>query len=111
MSKPQFTDELANINQKILADGETLPQVTMKDGTKVQTGTVATMLHNIERYNAGERGDVEQELIQAIPTLIKIGMFELFSVDEWASNENLGRNFLAKQARQLIGEYQKILND
>jgi hypothetical protein len=34
---------LAEINQEILADGESLPSVKLKDGTKVQTGTVATM--------------------------------------------------------------------
>ena len=49
-------NDLAAINQKILADGESLPLVQLKDGSKVQTGTVATMLRNIELYNAGERG-------------------------------------------------------
>ncbi|MDX5371120.1 MAG: hypothetical protein LPK18_01610 [Pseudomonadaceae bacterium] len=41
-------NELARINGKILAAGEQLPAVTLHDGSRVQTGTVATMLHNIE---------------------------------------------------------------
>ena len=41
------TKELAEINQKVVQDGEVLSQVKLKDGSRVQTGTVATMLHNI----------------------------------------------------------------
>ena len=48
---------------------DALPAVTLKDGSRVQTGTVATMLYNIALYNAGERGAVEEELKMAIPTL------------------------------------------
>ncbi|EEH67316.1 hypothetical protein HMPREF0023_3137, partial [Acinetobacter sp. ATCC 27244] len=40
------THELSEINQKVVQEGEVLPQVRLKDGSKVQTGTVATMLHN-----------------------------------------------------------------
>ena len=47
------TKELAEINQKVVQDGEVLPQVKLKDGSRMQTGTVATMLHNINLYNAG----------------------------------------------------------
>ena len=77
------TKELAEINQKVVQNGEVLPQVKLKDGSRVQTGTVATMLHNINLYNAGVRGTVEKELILAVPTLFKVGMFDLFSADEW----------------------------
>lgn len=77
------TKELAEINQKVVQNGEVLPQVKLKDGSWVQTGTVATMLHNINLYNAGVRGAVEKELILAVPNLFKVGMFDLFSADEW----------------------------
>ncbi|WP_197457446.1 DUF7709 family protein [Crenobacter luteus] len=66
---PAGTEQLAAVNRRILSDGETLPTVTLKDGSRVQTGTVAAMLHNIARYNAGERGEVERELALAVPTL------------------------------------------
>jgi nitroreductase len=56
------TSRRAAINTKILASGESLPTVHLKDGTKVQTGTVAAMPHNVALYNSGERGQVETEL-------------------------------------------------
>ncbi|WP_288402862.1 hypothetical protein [uncultured Acinetobacter sp.] len=98
------TKELAEINQKVLQDGEVLPQVKLKDGSRVQTGTVATMLHNINLYNAGVRGAVEEELILAIPTLFKVGMFDLFSADEWINGTNAGRRFVGEQAKQFLAD-------
>jgi len=94
--------ELAKINSKILAEGENLTAVTLKDGTLVQTGTVATMLHNIKLYNAGERGEIEKELEKAIPTLIKIGLFDLFSPDEWIAGDNPGRKFVGQKRLELL---------
>ncbi|ENU25759.1 DUF7709 family protein [Acinetobacter modestus] len=98
------TKELAEINQKVVQDGEVLPQVKLKDGSRVQTGTVATMLHNINLYNAGVRGAVEEELIFAVPTLFKVGMFDLFSADEWINGTNAGRRFVGKQAKQFLAD-------
>ncbi|MFT4020894.1 MAG: hypothetical protein QM666_05175 [Acinetobacter sp.] len=100
------TEQLAAINQKIIQDGQILPTVKLKDGSQVQTGTVAAMLHNIQRYNAGERGDVEQELILAIPTLFKVGLFDLFSVEEWIHGENAGRQFVGEQARRYLEKFE-----
>ncbi|MFW1947744.1 hypothetical protein ACG907_07515 [Acinetobacter bereziniae] len=102
MSSIQNSNQLSSINQKIIQEGEVLPAVTLKDGTKVQTGTVATMLHNIDLYNQGLRDEVEQELILAIPTLIKVGLFDLFSPDEWISGDNLGRRFVGEKAKQFL---------
>ncbi len=102
MSLIQNSNQLSSINQKIIQEGEVLPAVTLKDGTKVQTGTVATMLHNIDLYNQGLREEVEQELILAIPTLIKVGLFDLFSPDEWISGDNLGRRFVGEKAKQFL---------
>ena len=62
MTKGAGLDQLSVINQKVVGEGEVLPQVVLKDGSQVQTGTVATMLHNIELYNAGQRGQIEEEL-------------------------------------------------
>jgi len=98
------TKELAEINQKVVQDGEVLPQVKLKDGSRVQTGTVATMLHNINLYNAGVRGGVEEELILAVPTLFKVGMFDLFSADEWINGTNAGRRFVGEQAKQFLAD-------
>lgn len=65
----------------------------------MQTGTVATMLHNIQPYNLGERGAIEDELILAILTLTKVGLFDLFSVDKWVNGDNAGRKFIGEQAQ------------
>lgn len=90
--------DLAAINSKILADGESLPMVQLKDGSKVQTGTVATMLRNIALYNAGERGAIEEELAAAVPTVIKVGLFDLFPAEEWIAGDNPGRRYVGQLA-------------
>ncbi len=101
---PENTEQLGSINKKIVAEGEELPVVTLKDGSKVQTGTVATMLRNVALYNAGERGEVEEQLKIAVPTLIKVGLFELFSVDEWINGQNPGRSFVGLYAKEYLGK-------
>jgi hypothetical protein len=68
--KTKHTDQLNKINRKVIADGEVLPVVKLKDATPVQTGTVATMLYNIKQYDEGVRREIEPELELAIPTLL-----------------------------------------
>ena len=109
MSKIIGTNELSNINQKVVQEGEVLPQVTLKDGSRVQTGTVATMLHNINLYNAGVRGSVENELSVAVPTLFKVGLFDLFSVEEWISGNNAGRKFVGEKAKEFLEKQDRPL--
>ncbi|WP_028102210.1 DUF7709 family protein [Pseudoduganella violaceinigra] len=103
-------NNLAAINQKILADGESLPLVQLKDGSKVQTGTVATMLRNIDLYNAGERGDIERQLEAAISTVAKVGLFDLFPPQEWIAGDNAGRRLVGQLAmRHLAKEGDAVL--
>ncbi|MDV2441842.1 hypothetical protein QR665_20700 [Acinetobacter gerneri] len=104
MNKIQGTEQLANINKKVVEDGQNLPSVKLKDGSTVQTGTVATMLHNIQLYNFGERGAIEDELILAIPTLFKVGLFDLFPINEWINGDNAGRKFIGEQAKIYLKE-------
>jgi hypothetical protein len=89
--------ELGLVNQKITDGSHSLPAVTLKDGSTVQTGTVATAL-----YNAGERGAVEQELELAIPTLFKVGLFELFPPQAWIDGDNPGRSFVGLHAQAFM---------
>ena len=98
MSDPKHTKELKAINEKILAPGESLPAVKLADGSRVQTGTVATMLANIRRYDAGERGEVEKELEMSVPTLFKVGLFDLFPPEEWVKGASPGRRFVGEAA-------------
>jgi|SRR5699024_9378381 len=101
---PENTDRLSSINSKIVADGEDLPAVHLRDGGKVQTGTVATMLRNVALYNEGARGEVEEELEAAVPTLIKVGLFDLFSVEEWVNGSNPGRSFVGQRAKEYFAK-------
>lgn len=97
-TSPDHSEALASINEKILAEGEKLPAVALRDGSRVQTGTVATMLHNVRAYDAGERGDVERELELAVPTLFKVGLFDLFPPEEWIQGASPGRRFVGELA-------------
>ena len=101
------TSQLAEVNRKILAEGENLPAVQLKDGSRVQTGTVAAMLCNIAAYNAGARGDVEHELALAVPTLFKVGLFDLFSPEEWMGGNNPGRRLVGEMAQRYLQEHNK----
>ena len=95
-------EKLKDVNQKIVAKGETLPAVTLKDGTRVQTGTVAAMLFNIQKYDSGERGSIESELELVIPTLFKVGLFDLFTPEEWVSGSSPGRRFVGQKAIEFL---------
>ncbi|MBX9345616.1 DUF7709 family protein [Chromobacterium piscinae] len=98
MKHVQHTEALSVINRKVIADGETLPAVKLRDGSTVQTGTVATMLLNIAAYNQGERGEVERQLELAVPTLFKVGLFDLFPPEEWIRAGNPGRQLVGEMA-------------
>jgi hypothetical protein len=108
LSHAKRSKDLKEINNKIIAEGESLPAVQLKDGTIVQTGTVATMLHNVKLYNAGERGMIEEDLEAAVPTLIKVGLFDLFSPAEWISGDNAGRRFVAQAALKYMEQNKKV---
>ena len=99
---PENTERLGSVNSKILASGETLPIVQLADGSRVQTGTVATMLRNVELYNRGTRGEIERELQLAVPTLFKVGLFELFPPEEWISGDNSGRRLVGEMAKAYL---------
>ena len=93
---------LSSVNHKIVAQGETLPVVQLKDGSRVQTGTMAAVMNSINLYNQGERGQVEKDLEVAIPTLWKVGLFNLFTPDEFMAGDNAGKAFVGKLAKQYI---------
>ena len=94
---------LAAVNQKILAPGEVLPEVILKDGRRVQTGTVATLIINMKLFNRGEK--VKHELEAAIPTLVNVGMFDLFSPEEWLAGDNPARHFVGQKALDYLKKH------
>ena len=101
---------LKAVNQHVVQAGCDLPAVRLRSGQVVQTGTVAAMLANIRRYNAGERGEVEAALRLCVPTLMAIGLFELFPPEAWVGHQdepgrsdNPGRSLVGREAQRLIG--------
>lgn len=68
----------------------------------VQAATLTAALANIERYNNGARGDVEMELRRAVPVLFKLGLFCLFTPDEWAAGDNPGRRLVGLAAKAYL---------
>lgn len=87
---------LAQINQKILAEGESLPLVKLSDGSTVQTGTFATLIHNIKLYDQTQNPKLVEEIQAALPTLAKIGLFELFPAACWRDSHSAGKRLVAE---------------
>ncbi|CAG9946895.1 unnamed protein product [Clonostachys rosea f. rosea IK726] len=92
---------LQNINSATL--GVAMPEITLPDGSKVQTGTVGALLVNIKGYNQAHAtqdttsmAQLEPAMKAAIPLLSKVGMFELFSAEEWIQGDNEGRKFVGR---------------
>ncbi|VUC32285.1 unnamed protein product, partial [Clonostachys rosea] len=99
---------LQNINSATL--GVSMPEVTLPDGSKVQTGTVGALLVNIKAYNQAHArqdksamGQLEPVMKAAVPLLSKVGMFDLFSAEEWIRGDNEGRKLVG----QAYLDYQK----
>jgi len=59
---------------------------------------------NHNKRHHGERGQVEKELELAVPTLIKVGLFELFAPDDWINGSNPGRRFVGELAKGYLSE-------
>ncbi len=93
------SQDLAAINQKILAAGESLPQVRLSNGELVQTGTFATLIHNIKLYDqqvsTAAAPELARQIIAALPTLAKIGLFELFPAPAWQDPQSPGKRLIA----------------
>ncbi|KAJ9631211.1 hypothetical protein H2204_008296 [Knufia peltigerae] len=103
-------DRLARVNQKL----GNFPLVKMADGQTVPTGTVATLLFNIRAYDQllkentvddiskkAELEKLEGEIKDPVPLLINLGMFELFSPDEWCAG-GAGRQLVGRTAKGLM---------
>ena len=90
------------------------PVVTLKDGSKVATGTIGMMLQNIRSYDAfnanpdpshadqAEMKKLEGELEAAVPTLHKAGFWSLFPAEEWVAEGRPG----VSAGRRYIGRYE-----
>jgi hypothetical protein len=90
-------------NQTLGTSAESFPIVTLPNGDKIPTGTVGALLVNIRAYDAGDeqqRTALEPAIQAAIPVLRKVGMFALFSEDEWMHGDSPGRALVGRLAKQ-----------
>ncbi|EHA23126.1 hypothetical protein CBS63078_4679 [Aspergillus niger] len=106
MPNPAAADLVA-LNSSTL--GTAMPEVTLPDGSKVQTGTVGALLVNIRAYNdahaAGDKVKMDtlrMALRAAIPLLTKVGMFDLFPPEEWIQGDNEGRKLVGQMYLELM---------
>ena len=115
-----------SINNRLLPPGQAFQVVTLSSGERVPTGTVAAFLFNLKAYDdiyelqaGGSSGssdlqeaqdslelqakkkDIEDDIRMSLPMLRKLGLFELFGVEEWgAGGAKPGRRFVAEEARR-----------
>ncbi|KAJ5813980.1 uncharacterized protein N7503_000730 [Penicillium pulvis] len=108
------TDALQETNNKTLGTAAgTFPVITLPDGRKVPTGTVGALLVNIKAYDEGDetiKAELEPAIQSAIPTLHKVGMFDLFAPEEWTSSRSLGRSLVGRLAHDYIRELYALEN-
>jgi hypothetical protein len=100
------TESLQETNNKTLGTSAgTFPIITLPDGRKVPTGTVGALLVNIKAYDEGNeerRAELEPAIQAAIPTLVKVGMFDIFTPKEWTSESSPGRSLVGKLASDYL---------
>ncbi|KAI0404452.1 hypothetical protein F4802DRAFT_598149 [Xylaria palmicola] len=97
---------LSDLNSATL--GAEFPEITLPDGSKVQTGTVGALLVNIRSYNAAHAaGDtaktqaLEASFRAALPLLDRVGLFGLFTPEEWIRGDNEGRRAVGRLYQEL----------
>jgi len=107
------TESLQETNNKTLGTAAgTFPVITLPDGRKVPTGTVGALMVNVKAYDAADdtsRIELESAIRSAIPTLHKVGMFDLFAPEEWISNRSLGRSLVGRLAQDYIRYEAQVL--
>ncbi|KAI0025386.1 hypothetical protein F4780DRAFT_325581 [Xylariomycetidae sp. FL0641] len=93
--------DLAAMNSATL--GAQFPEITLPDGSKVQTGTVGALLANIRAYNtahaAGDHPQTQALMASfraALPLLDRVGLFDLFTPAEWMAGDNAGRKAVGR---------------
>ncbi|KAI1077054.1 hypothetical protein F5B20DRAFT_280476 [Whalleya microplaca] len=100
-SNAEAGSSLAALNSATL--GTKFPEITLPDGSVVQTGTVGALLINIRTYNeahaAGDKektAQLEEAMRGALPLLDKVGLFGLFTPEEWIQGNNAGRSAVGR---------------
>ncbi|KAI0172176.1 hypothetical protein GGR52DRAFT_573318 [Hypoxylon sp. FL1284] len=100
--------KLASLNSATL--GAEMPQITLPDGSKVQTGTMGALLINIRAYNEAHKAQDKDKMVlletamrASVPLLDKVGMFDLFGPEDWIRGDNEGRRAVGKMYMEFKG--------
>ncbi|KAK6957941.1 hypothetical protein Daesc_000731 [Daldinia eschscholtzii] len=83
--------KLAALNSATL--GAEMPQITLPDGSKVQTGTMGV-------GDKDKQAQLEDSMRATLPLLDKVGMFELFPPEDWISGNNEGRKVVGRMYQE-----------
>ncbi|KAI4600953.1 hypothetical protein KJ359_013116 [Pestalotiopsis sp. 9143b] len=89
--------KLANLNSATL--GAKMPEITLPDGSVVQTGTVGQAYN--EAHASGDedkKAKLKEAMAATLPMLKKVGFFDLFTPEEWIQGDNEGRKVVGKLA-------------
>jgi hypothetical protein len=96
---------LQEINNRTLGTSAgSFPIITLPNGEKVPTGTIGALLVNLKSYDHGTEEDrkaLEPAIRAAVPLLKMVGMFDLFTPDEWSSGGGDGRKLVGQVAKEL----------
>ncbi|KAI0597750.1 hypothetical protein F4775DRAFT_592985 [Biscogniauxia sp. FL1348] len=98
---------LAALNSATL--GATFPEITLADGSVVQTGTVGALLINIRAYNAAhaaedgaKKAQLEESFRASLPLLHRVGLFGLFPPEDWVRGDNEGRRAVGRAYAEFL---------
>ncbi|KAI0111734.1 hypothetical protein F4814DRAFT_450409 [Daldinia grandis] len=89
---------LAALNSATL--GAEMPQITLPDRI------YSALLINIRAYNEAHKVDknkktqLQESMRATLPLLEKVGMFDLFTAEEWISGNNEGRKVVGKMYQE-----------
>lgn len=100
------TEQLQATNNKTLGTAAgAFPIITLPDGRKVPTGTVGALLVNIKTYDesdGAQRAAIKESMRSAIPTLFKVGMFDIFPPEDWVTSRSPGRSIIKELAEEYL---------
>lgn len=98
---------LAALNSATL--GAQMPEVTLPDGSKIQTGTLGALIINIKTYDGlvasadqAKIMGVEDKFKAAMPILKKSGLMDVFSPEDWIAGSSPGRKRVGELYREFV---------
>ena len=86
-----------------------MPEVTLPDGSKIQTGTVGALVINIKAFDglvaSADQAKilvVENRFKAAMPILKKSGLMDVFPPEDWVAGSSPGRKRVGELYREFV---------